>query len=440
MKKELLQVLAPLALSMLSINSAFATAELSNQTAENEWEPVEYCGQDLGSDTSVGKKYRLYKNLTCDQQVNSKENVVLTVRGKNTILDLNGHTIDCLLRGDEWSPYEVGVQMLGEGGQLLGSENGNVSGKIINCMAAVVLGGDKEAQEQNIQDIQIAKNNMVRRIDAEDNMVGFWVVSNNNLLEDNTAQRSQLAGFLLGELDGIVGLTQKSLIISPMPYKNNKFIGNHAFDNLYGFIDRNAVRYQLEMRADEVMAEEDYNLFQDNVAEFSYKYQEEIVCTNQEVVGYCPEGGVGFLIQGMGGKYIDNVATNNEVNGFEYNFYRPTFINFYVGQRALVEIRHNEAIRNGEHGFAATSFISTVTESSLRTGGSNYISSSNGAIFAHNIAKQNGSDSHYGGYDFYDTNGYCAAGISDLNNLNLYISNTARTANPACTQGEPIKQ
>jgi hypothetical protein len=407
MKKALIHIIAPVALSILGLTSAQAAeqslAELHAQygiSAEPDEEGyyIIYrpkCGTTLGTVSSEGLKYKLARSITCPASVDEVGPDygynAFTVEGHNTEFNLNGKIINCNSGdnpGYEFNFYSIGVQMAGDHGKLLGSSKEHKTGKIINCYNyGVLLSGLQEGKVSSIED---GGNIHVKQVKVEDSYIGFVVLNNGNTLEGNIAATSDV-GF---------GLNYPGFenVPPPAPYYlyGNEFTGNIARDNTNGFYDRNNVapsRHGMTVNSDDELD----NVFIDNEAEFN--------------------SADGFLIIGAGGKYLYNYANQNGGDGFQYDFYHdytsppnPALI--------LAKFEGNEAFNNDYNGF----------EANIKT---------NGAYFKNNIALLN-NQLEEGSSDLSDDNNACASDDAELYSLNRWIRNFAFTAEPNCTRGGGI--
>jgi hypothetical protein len=395
MKKELIHIIAPVALSILGLTSAQAAeqslAELHAQygiSAEPDEEGyyIIYrpkCGTTLGTVSSEGLKYKLARSITCSDPALVKNSVVFTVRGHHTEFNLNGKIINCA--SDNESGFDIGVQMAGDHGVLIGSPKEHRTGKIMNC------GDDGVVIESLSEDKRAGADepgyNKVKRVEVQFSQNGFQVSNNGNELEDNIAENNVQYGFLL------------EILAKPtIPYLHgNKFIGNTARDNGTGFFDNNNGTPDFHSTSAKTADHEFDNLFIDNTAEFNF--------------------GDGFLIIGAGGEFLYNYANQNGGDGFEYDFFHdyttpsnPALI--------LAKFEGNEAFNNDYNGFEADF-------------------DTDGAYFKNNIALLN-NQLEEGSSDLADDNDACASDDAELYGLNRWIRNLAFSADPNCTRGTGI--
>lgn len=405
MKKELIQVMAPLALCVLSASSVYASnltlAEshakqgISTEPDSEGWYHVYECGMTLGTETSQNAKYRLGKSVVCEE--NEDDVPAFLMLGEGTQFDLNGKTIDCA--ADEDSGYDIAVGMHTRNGQLIGSvRDESRKGKILNCYGndtltmegGVTIGG----YSINLQEAIITEYNTVTRVKVEDSETGFLVLSNHNQLFENSAQRC-IVGFSLHSNNSHTYL------------KGNVFSDNTAYDNELGFVEMNGIpNFDLNLDGEE-SSHRNYNLFVDNVSEYNYED--------------------GFLIASAGSKYVDNYAANNAGHGFNYTYsHNALGSNFPL---VLSIFHHNQAFDNNRSGFAATGADWSNLAATPPVPGSS------GALFINNTAFGNGVEN---GHDLYDSHHSCANSLLELNHLNRWISNEVLTANPECARGNPI--
>lgn len=429
MKKELLQVIAPLALCVMSVQVS-ANTQLDEG---GEWEPVSACGQTLGSETSVGKKYRLIKPLTCGEEGPVQEEglrPVLLMLGEGTVLDLNGFTIDCASNTE--NSYHLGVVMSGTHGKLIGSmRNPERKAKIMNCALGVAIGVLPDENNKGGDDTPgyvTPDYNEVSGVNVEDSEGGFGVSSNYNYLHDNIAQRNSI-GFGLGS--GILGDSQlKGLFTTAKPkvLVGNVFSFNEAYDNSVGFVDGNSYGNSYSQKVedldffDEKAGPRRYNLFEHNIAKFNFG---KIAWGGSLTPS---PGGAGFWVQGLGGKYVNNYASDNERSGFTYAYSHKM-----AGRHSpviLAAFIHNQAIDNNGHGIEAI----TLFKNNKGSQGGTWFKPT-GGLFLHNLAQGNGIKR---GYDLFDNNSHCAGSIFEMKKLNRWIQNTSVTARPLCTQGQPV--
>jgi hypothetical protein len=145
-----------------------------------------------------------------------------------------------------------------------------------------------------------------------------------------------------------------------------------------------------------------------------------LVYRNLAQTNYAEEDGLGngFYIEGSNVILKRNIASNNEGDGFVYDYEADIF---FPHDKGAVLFERNMAFFNLENG------ISADTDWSEDFG-------TNGAIFKGNRAFDNGMLDPYDFYDLYDENDACSASYYNLDTLNAWRGNRGRSANVPCVK------
>ena len=178
------------------------------------------CGDTVGPGGSV----TLTGDLICFGSA-------LTVHGP-TIVDLGGHTVNCGSAGGGAS-----VAITGSGAVVR-------NGRVVNCDVGVGVGGSGGHQVKNVLvqssnigfEVLSPKNTLINNA-AMGNGHGFFVASNGNVLQWNTAASNAIFGFWLGSANGNVVRSNTATANGNNGFELEGAIGNAlASNNAFGNI------------------------------------------------------------------------------------------------------------------------------------------------------------------------------------------------------------
>jgi len=235
---------------------------------------------ECGDVLEPSKKFKLVQDLNCT------ESPALTLRS-GTELDMNGHTVMCSGGMVDVTALTVVTDSIGillEGSRFRGAllKNGTVTG----CEFGVSVAG--------------SGFNLVEKVTAVYNGIGFEVVSSRNLLFDNHSDNIN-AGFSIFANHNKLTLNKDEnsnvgfLIVS----QENKLEGNRAWNNIFGF--------RIQSNNNWLGS----NLTWDSTFGFALFSEHNKLTLNKD-----ENSEIGFLIAGQENKLEGNRAWNNS-NGYE---------------------------------------------------------------------------------------------------------------------------